>query len=43
VPAGTSRLRFTFSASHTDAHVAQLLEALRTLQQRGMLTAGAHA
>jgi 8-amino-7-oxononanoate synthase len=43
VPAGTSRLRFTFSASHTDAHVDQLLDALRVLQQRGTLMAGAHA
>lgn len=43
VPAGTSRLRFTFSASHTDAEVDQLLDALRTLQQRGTLMAGASA
>jgi 8-amino-7-oxononanoate synthase len=28
VPAGTSRLRITFSAAHTDADVDQLLEAL---------------
>jgi 8-amino-7-oxononanoate synthase len=43
VPAGTSRLRFTFSASHTDAQVDRLLDALRTLQQRGTLIAGASA
>jgi 8-amino-7-oxononanoate synthase len=42
VPAGTSRLRFTFSAAHTDAHVEQLLDALRVLQQRGTLVAGTH-
>jgi 8-amino-7-oxononanoate synthase len=30
VPAGTSRLRITFSAAHTDADVDQLLEALAT-------------
>ncbi len=28
VPAGTARLRVTFSAAHTDAHVDRLLEAL---------------
>jgi 8-amino-7-oxononanoate synthase len=43
VPAGTSRLRFTFSASHTDVQVDQLLDALRMLQQRGLLTTGASA
>jgi 8-amino-7-oxononanoate synthase len=43
VPAGTSRLRFTFSASHTAAQIDQLLDALRLLQQRGMLMAGAGA
>ena len=43
VPAGTSRLRFTFSASHTDAQIDQLLDALRTLQQRGTLMTGASA
>jgi 8-amino-7-oxononanoate synthase len=31
VPAGTSRLRITFSAAHTDADVDRLLEALATL------------
>jgi 8-amino-7-oxononanoate synthase len=35
VPAGTSRLRITFSAAHTDADVDQLLEALaRSLPAR---------
>jgi 8-amino-7-oxononanoate synthase len=43
VPAGTSRLRFTFSASHTDAQIDQLLDALRMLQQRGTLPTGAKA
>lgn len=43
VPAGTSRLRFTFSAAHTTAQVDQLLDALRTLQARGMLAASAPA
>ncbi|MDH5177270.1 MAG: 8-amino-7-oxononanoate synthase, partial [Gammaproteobacteria bacterium] len=43
VPAGTSRLRFTFSASHTDAQIDQLLDALRMLQQRGTLMTGASA
>ena len=37
VPVGTSRLRFTFSASHTEAHVEQLLAALRTLRDSGVL------
>lgn len=31
VPAGTSRLRFTFSAAHTDDDVARLIEAVRAL------------
>jgi 8-amino-7-oxononanoate synthase len=31
VPAGSSRLRITFSAAHTDEHVDRLLEALATL------------
>ena len=35
VPAGTSRLRITFSAAHTDADVDQLLEALATLVPAG--------
>jgi 8-amino-7-oxononanoate synthase len=43
VPAGTSRLRITFSASHAGAQVDQLLDALRMLQQRGMLLTGASA
>ena len=37
VPVGTSRLRFTFSASHTEAQVEQLLAALRTLRDCGVL------
>jgi 8-amino-7-oxononanoate synthase len=45
VPTGSSRLRFTFSAAHAADDVARLLEALRTLQRRGLLTerAGARA
>jgi 8-amino-7-oxononanoate synthase len=35
VPAGTSRLRITFSAAHTDADVDRLLEALATLMPAG--------
>ena len=42
VPAGTSRLRLTFSAAHSTVQVDQLLDALRTLQARGVFT-GAHA
>jgi 8-amino-7-oxononanoate synthase len=38
VPAGTSRLRITFSAAHTDADVDRLLAALATL-----VPAGCHA
>ena len=41
VPAGTSRLRFTFSASHTSAQVEQLLEALQTLTRNGVLAPAA--
>ena len=37
VPVGTSRLRFTFSASHTEAQVEQLLAALRTLRDCGVI------
>ena len=37
VPVGTSRLRFTFSASHTEAQVEQLLAALRTLRDSGVI------
>jgi 8-amino-7-oxononanoate synthase len=43
VPAGSSRLRCTFSATHTAQHVQQLLDALRTLQRRGLLPAAAVA
>ena len=35
VPTGTSRLRITFSALHTQAHVQRLLEALRNLPRKG--------
>jgi 8-amino-7-oxononanoate synthase len=35
VPAGTSRLRFTFSAAHSAEHVDRLLDALATLRRRG--------
>jgi 8-amino-7-oxononanoate synthase len=35
VPAGSSRLRFTFSASHTDEDVERLLEALGQLHSQG--------
>jgi 8-amino-7-oxononanoate synthase len=41
VPAGTSRLRFTFSAAHTATQVDRLLDALCTLQAQGLLPAGA--
>ncbi|MEY2918892.1 MAG: 8-amino-7-oxononanoate synthase [Pseudomonadota bacterium] len=41
VPAGTSRLRFTFSASHTSTQVEQLLEALQTLSRNGVLAPAA--
>jgi 8-amino-7-oxononanoate synthase len=34
VPEGRARLRVTFSARHTDAHLDRLLEALRCLQRR---------
>jgi 8-amino-7-oxononanoate synthase len=37
VPAGTARLRFTFSASHTSTQVEQLLAALRALRASGVL------
>jgi 8-amino-7-oxononanoate synthase len=37
VPAGTSRLRFTFSASHADDDVDRLLDALSSLLQQGLL------
>jgi 8-amino-7-oxononanoate synthase len=43
VPAGTSRLRFTFSASHTEAQVEQLLAALQVLRASGVLTPAALA
>ena len=43
VPPGTSRLRFTFSAAHTDDDVAGLLEALDRLQRRGLFTPTATA
>jgi 8-amino-7-oxononanoate synthase len=31
VPPGGARLRLSFMATHTDAHVARLLDALRAL------------
>jgi 8-amino-7-oxononanoate synthase len=37
VPAGTSRLRITFSASHTDADLDRLIESLAALRGRGLL------
>ena len=37
VPAGTSRLRFTFSAAHSARDVDRLLEALAVLKSRGVL------
>jgi 8-amino-7-oxononanoate synthase len=37
VPAGSSRLRFTFSAAHEPADVGRLLEALATLRRQGLL------
>ncbi|MGB7740790.1 MAG: 8-amino-7-oxononanoate synthase [Steroidobacteraceae bacterium] len=43
VPAGTSRLRFTFSASHTAAQVEQLLAALQGLRASGVLRPAASA
>jgi 8-amino-7-oxononanoate synthase len=38
VPAGTSRLRITFSAAHTDPDLDRLLESLAGLHQRGLLS-----
>ena len=38
VPAGTSRLRITFSAAHTDPGLDRLLESLAGLLQRGLLS-----
>ena len=38
VPAGSSRLRFTFSAAHSDADLERLLAALSTLVRRGLLS-----
>jgi 8-amino-7-oxononanoate synthase len=37
VPAGTSRIRITFSAAHTDSDLDQLLESLAGLRGRGLL------
>jgi 7-keto-8-aminopelargonate synthetase-like enzyme len=37
VPAGTSRLRITFSASHQDSDLDRLLESLAALRGRGLL------
>jgi 8-amino-7-oxononanoate synthase len=41
VPAGTSRLRFTFSAAHSDTDLERLLDALRTLRARDVLPGAA--
>jgi 8-amino-7-oxononanoate synthase len=35
VPAGSSRLRITFSAAHEDSDVERLLEALATVARTG--------
>jgi len=43
VPVGTSRLRFTFSASHTPAQVEQLLAALQALRANSLLRPAASA
>jgi len=43
VPVGTSRLRCTFSASHTAAQVEQLLAALQALRASGVLRPAAAA
>ena len=37
VPAGSSRLRFTISAAHSDGDLERLLAALSTLVRRGLL------
>jgi 8-amino-7-oxononanoate synthase len=37
VPENTSRLRITFSASHTDSDLERLLEALMVLRRQGLL------
>ena len=37
VPAGTSRLRFTFSAAHTSSDIDRLLDALGSSQRCGLL------
>jgi 8-amino-7-oxononanoate synthase len=37
VPAGTSRLRITFSAAHSESDLDRLLESLATLRSRGLL------
>jgi 8-amino-7-oxononanoate synthase len=34
VPQGTARLRITLSAAHTEADVAQLIEALHALAKK---------
>jgi 8-amino-7-oxononanoate synthase len=39
VPAGTSRLRFALSASHTTAHLEQALAGLQELKAHGLLVA----
>jgi len=37
VPAGTSRLRITFSSTHTDSDLDRLLDSLVTLHSRGLI------
>jgi len=37
VPTGSSRLRVTFSAAHSDQEVARLVEALRVLTTQGVI------
>ena len=37
VPPGTSRLRITFSAAHSESDLDRLLESLATLRSRGLL------
>ena len=37
VPAGSSRLRFTFSAAHSDVDLERLLAAISMLVRRGLL------
>jgi 8-amino-7-oxononanoate synthase len=36
VPAGSARLRITFSAAHSEAHLDRLLDTLGKLQRTGL-------